>query len=277
MAEVGNSVARVPTLGRFLDILDSFASHAPAQDIWLNAKRESAAARSPTPVAPLPNGQFAGEIPLVEVGREFVTPVGGHCVQVLKFAGQGKRAKVYQAIERASGRTVALKVIHKITPVQLNSIALETAKADVLVSHHLPCARIIEAGATYVLKEWIEGISGEQWVREWTDRGAAPDDPAFLALLRFFREASTKGIHVNDLRPSNMILRDGSEWVPVDPGFVDQSLPPFTAMKRYQKSFFRRWLRRSRNPCSYVVYWIWRLGKNGSINKRSRPQKSSPM
>lgn len=270
MAEVASRAARVHSLRRFLDILDRFAAHAPPRDTSPKAVPARDPAAASTPAVVLADDGSTPEIPLVEVGREFRTPVGRRCLQVIRFVGQGKRARVYQVLERATGRTYALKVIHELTPVQLKSIALETPKAEALASHQLPCARIIEVGPTYVLKEWIDGIPGDKWVREWLERGSAPTDPAFLALLGFFSEAAARGVHVDDLRPSNMMLRRGTEWVPIDTGLIEVSVPPFAAMKRYRERFIRRWLGVRRSPVWSLVYWIWCRARG--VDRQCQPQ-----
>jgi hypothetical protein len=251
----------MPPFRRFIQILDAFIApwpaHLAATSAALpraNPSPASTPARIETPAVACGS---AAEIPRVEVGGEFITPVGRRRLHILKFAGQGTRARVFQATDLASQQTCALKVIHERTPLHLQSIAVETTKTDALAAHQLPFARIIETGGTYILKEWIDGIGGDQWLREWLAAGADPDDPAFVSLVQFFRDASAKGLHVGDLRPSNMMLRAGTEWVPIDTGPITASMPPAAAMKCYRERFIRRWLWVGRSPFWYLVYWTW--------------------
>jgi hypothetical protein len=202
------------------------------------------------------------EIPAVRAGDEFITPLGKRRLQIVRFVGGGKRAKVYQAIEAESRQVWALKVIHERTPANLQSMALENEKAQTLATHQLPHARIIEMGATYALKEWVEGIEGNQWLDAWKEDGADPSDSTFRALVGFFREAAIKGVHINDLKPPNMMVRGGTEWVPIDPGLITAPVPTAVAMKRYRDRFVRRWLRADRSRRHGLLYWLWCLKKS---------------
>ena len=273
----------MPPFRRFLRILDAFGAAVPVGEMTGEIGPASPANRSKhegslqsNPAAPAPDGNRLGmcesesAIPEVRVGEEFVTPSGKRRLRIVRFAGQGTRGKVYQAIEIESARTCALKVIHEYAPVYLKSIAVEILKADVLAAHQLPFARIVETGDTYVLKEWIEGTPGDQWVGQWLEKGADPDDPAFAALIRFFHKASARGLHVDDLRPSNMLLRNGTEWVPIDTGPIHASVAPADAMRCYRERFIRRWLWVSRSPFWYVVYWTWCQVRGVDRKKQTR-------
>lgn len=248
--------SRRPSFRRFLQILDSFIADLPAETTGaVNPPRDlvSLALFEHHPAA----SDRSTEIPRVRVGGEFVTPVGQRRLQIIKFVGQGTRAKVYQATDVGSRQMFALKVIHERTPINLKAIAMEIAKTDALASHQIPFSRIIETGVTYVLKEWIDGIGGDDWLREWLENTADPVDPAFVALIRFFRDAAAKGFQMDDLRPSNLRLRKGAEWVPIDVGRITAAVPPSVAMKCYREKFIRRWLWVGRSPYWYLVYWTW--------------------
>lgn len=246
----------MPPFRRFIQILDAFIAYSPAEN--------TDAANPPRDLVSLAlfenhpsTSDSSAEIPLVRVGGEFITPAGQRRLQVIKFVGQGTRAKVYRVSEVGSHQIFALKVIHERLPINLMAIAMEIAKTDALASHQIPFSRIIETGVTYVLKEWIDGIGGDYWLREWLENRADPADPAFVALVRFFRDASAKGLQMDDLRPSNLMLRNGTEWVPIDVGKITAAVPPAVAMKCYREIFIRRWLWVSRSPFWYLVYWTW--------------------
>ena len=254
---------------RFVQILNAFSLRLPApgassetsQARQLRDMTSASSARAPDALpsarAASPSTGTAEKVPTIKVDGEFVTPLGKRRLQVVRFIGGGKRAKVYHALEPGSGKTYALKIVHERTPASLRSMALEAAKADALAAHRLPHARILELSATYALKEWIDGIGGDQWLREWMQRGSDPTDPSFLALVDFFRGAAAREVHITDLKPPNMILRNRTEWVPVDPGLVIAPVSPAVAMKYYRERFARRWLRASRSPVWAPVYWFW--------------------
>lgn len=252
----------MPSLRRFIQILDSFLAPLSAQRA-VNPPAVAPVNAEAAPVVVTNTGSGRSEggpatgVPQVEVGGEFITPVGRRRLRIVKFAGQGSRAKVYQAVESVSGRVFALKVIHELTPLHLYSIAVEINKADTLAAHQLPLSRVFEAGDAYVLKEWIDGITGDDWTRRWWEKGADPGDPAFEALVAFFRDASARGVHVEDLKSANMMLRNSIEWVVVDAGPIYTSVPPAVVMDHYRERFIRRWLWASRSPFWYSVYWCW--------------------
>jgi hypothetical protein len=255
-----------PSFRRFIQILDAFVTDLPATGATPGNDASAPGSlpavpgqsRSPSPGIVSSTDRGGTEIPRMEIGQEFITPVGQRRLQILKLAGAGSRAKVYQALAPDERQTYALKIIHEHTPVHLQSIVVETVKTATLAAHQLPYARIIEIGVTYVLKEWIDGLAGDGWVRRWLEQGAAPDDTAFQALIRFFRMASARGVHVGDLKPENMMLRGAADWVVIDCGPIDAPVPPAAAMKCYRERFIRRWLWASRSPFWYLVYQIWR-------------------
>ncbi len=246
-----------PPLRRFIRILDAFVVNWPA-----GANRTDLTPRdvvSKKLFEDHPAGRdITTAIPEVTLGAEFITPVGQRRLRIVRLAGEGTRAKVYEAIEIESGTVVALKIIHERTPLNLQAIAMETVKVEALTTHGLPCSRIVESGVTYVIKEWVSGTGGDQWLEQWLARGADPDDPAFVALLGFFRDASAKGLRIDDFRPSNLILRAGQSWVPIDVGRITIGVSPAFAMRCYRERFLRRWLWVSRSPFWFLVYWMWR-------------------
>ncbi len=250
------SARRRPSFKRFLQILEAFVADSPAEnthDTSLPRDLVSLALYENHPAA----SDVSTAIPMVTVGEKFITPVGQRHLRVIKFVGQGTRAKVYQVTEVGSHQLFALKVIHERAPINLKAIAMEIAKTDALASHQIPFSRIIETGVTYALKEWIDGIGGDDWLRDWLEKRADPGDPAFVALIRFFRDASAKSFQMEDLRPSNLMLRNGEEWVPIDVGRITADVPPAVAMKCYREKFIRRWLWVGRSPFWYLVYWTW--------------------
>ncbi len=246
------SGSRRPPLRRFIRILDAFLVERPADVTRAGCEPRDVVSKKLFEDHPAGRDTIT-PIPAVTPGTEFVTPVGQRRLRIVRLAGQGTRAKVFEAAEAATGTVVALKVIHERTPLNLQAIAMETVKVGALTSHGLPCSRVIESGVTYVIKEWVSGTGGDQWLEQWLASGADPDDAAFVALLTFFRDASSKGLRIDDFRPSNLILRDGRSWVPIDVGRITVGVAPAFAMRCYRERFIRRWLWVSRSPVWFVV------------------------
>lgn len=270
---------RRPSLRQFVKILDSFLVDLPADPPVRQIATSSFGCNGAASIVRA-SGQVElreTHVPSVQIGETFVAPVSGRALRIDGLAGEGTRAKVYRATELESGRTYALKVIHEYAPLYLHSVAVEIPKIEVLAEHQMPFAMILEQGKTYLIKEWLDGVSGEHWLEQWLRCGADPDDQAFVKLIGFFREASIKGLHIEDLRPSNLMLRNATgDWVPIDTGPIQTSVAPRLAMRLYRERFVRKWLRTSRSIFWNIAYWFWcrMRGEGGAMSRRQRRQFS---
>lgn len=270
---------RRPSLRQFVKILDSFLVDLPVDPTPPQVATKPLAGKCDYSGVCV-SGQFGPRetgVPSVQIGETFVAPVSGRVLRIDGFAGEGTRAKVYRSTELESGRTCALKVIHEYAPLYLHSVAVEVPKIEILAAHQMPFVSILEQGETYLIKEWLDGVSGELWLEQWLKGGADTQDRSFVRLIGFFREAAIKGLHIEDLRPSNLMLRNGTgDWVPIDTGPIQASVAPKLAMRLYRERFIRKWLRTSRSIFWNVAYWFWcrMRGEGGAMSRRQRRQLS---
>lgn len=129
--------------------------------------------------------------------------------------GEGGNAAVYRAIEKATGRALAVKLIHKklITdPRFYGRFAREVRAATTLVHPHI--CRVFASGETdgelWLAMELIDGGALNELIAA---RGAVPPQVAVLlmdALLAALDVAHSHRILHRDIKPHNiMITRDG--------------------------------------------------------------------
>lgn len=174
--------------------------------------------RQPNPL--LPNSSLPAP-PLLEARTDFD---GYHIVRELHHS---HRSHLYLAIDRDSGRQVALKTPStdlSANPAQLNRFTLEEWVARRINNAHVlkPCKRERKPHYLYVAMEFIEGITLAQWMRD----NPRPD----LETVRGIVEQIAKGLQAfhraemlhQDLRPENImidhhgvvkIIDFGSVWV----------------------------------------------------------------
>jgi hypothetical protein len=191
--------------------------------------------------------EFGGTIdsvyPTLEPGMAVTMPQSNRKLKVVALAGEGYRAKVYQAVDLSNSQNVALKIIHEPSELNLVSIAAEGIKADVLESNSVPCARILEIGRDYALKQWIAGTLGDDWLaRERQSGQPVLDATGAKALFDFYIQASRQRVIIENLKPANMMLTPENVWIPFDPGRITVGSPPREVLNYYRGNFIRKWL-----------------------------------
>ncbi|MCP4680807.1 MAG: hypothetical protein GY864_00560 [Desulfobacterales bacterium] len=197
--------------------------------------------------------------PTLEVGKKIITPGLSKQLRIVEFAGQGHRAKIYKTEDYETGDLFALKVIHDSSPINVASIAKDSVKTNILKENHINHAGIIEEGVDYVLKVWLDGILGDSWVEAWINNGSIVSDTYFQALMDFYKQCSQKGIHIDNLKPANMMLMPDGSWNPFDPGVISTGLKSEEIIRRYTDKFIRRWIYVSNLSLQLLLYWsIWK-------------------
>lgn len=102
----------------------------------------------------------------------------------------------------------------------------------------------------YVLREWIDGVRGDDWLKSWQSFGS-PDSSGVKALFSLFDKAARAGTYVGHLNPECVVYNDGqAAWYIVDCGSIVE-LPAKDAATRYFWKVFERWgSRLDRYPAS---------------------------
>ncbi len=184
---------------------------------------------------------------VLAIGAEVKTPQGLK-LKIAKVILDGHKGIVYKAIDK-NGKAWALKVPRFDLP-EFNydvkaSLVKEVAKIPVYEKLNVPYARIIEAGPDYLVKEWVEGVRGDEWVQSWSKLSSSKrkSDPRYQQLMQLFEHISMQGAYVGNLKAINMI-HDGQNWV-----IVDSSTPKLEAGRpedmraKYSDVFEKRWIR----------------------------------
>ncbi|WP_394829610.1 protein kinase domain-containing protein [Pendulispora albinea] len=146
-----------------------------------------------------------------------------------KEAGRGGVGIVHRAIDRGTGQTVALKVLHKIEPSTLRRFAMEADALEKL--NHPNIVRYVTHGiaedeAPYLAMEWVEG----ECLRARVDRATQDGERLPIAdivelgqhLAGALEAAHAQGIVHRDVKPNNILLEGGDLRRPklVDFGIV---------------------------------------------------------
>ena len=201
---------------------------------------------------------LASCFPTLETGRILHTPGLKRQLRILEIAGYGHRAKVYKTEDCQSGELFALKIIHDANEVNVSSIAKDLVKTNTLKENHLPHTEVIEEGKDFALKQWLDGRRGDHWMNVWVENGLATSDIHFQSLMAFYCCCATKGVHVDNLKPANMMLTKEGIWNPFDPGVITEGLKADEVLRRYADMFIRRWIYISKCPTPLLLYWTIR-------------------
>ncbi|MGO8997177.1 MAG: protein kinase domain-containing protein [Polyangiaceae bacterium] len=131
--------------------------------------------------------------------------------EILRAAGSGGMGVVYQAHDRQSGRTVALKLLRETDPVPLDRFANEVEVLSRVDHPHIVgyvTHGVTGSGNPYVVMPWLEGTDLETRL----ENGALTVDET-LAIARALADALAylhgRGLIHRDLKPSNLFLPSG--------------------------------------------------------------------
>ena len=176
--------------------------------------------------------------------------IRGNIFRVIAVAGRGRRSIVYQ-VEDRDGRRLALKMPVDHEPDTLNSLKNEELKARVYSRYGFKHAGVIETGPDYILKEWVDGIRGDRWTREWVEEGFPPDAPQIIQLGELIRHSAAKKIYIRDLNQNNLIW-DGDQWVIIDTGSIKKRLFRSRIIRLYREYISENWGRSTTPDCVEV-------------------------
>lgn len=186
--------------------------------------------------------------PLYVAGEEI--EIRGETFRVIAVAGRGRRSIVYQVGNRV-GRRFALKIPVDCEPDTLNSLKNEELKARAYSRYGFRHAGVIEAGVDYILKDWVDGVRGDRWTRQWAKDGFPPDTPQIIQLGDLIRHSAAKKIYLRDLNQNNLIW-DGEEWVIIDTGSVKKRFSRSRILRLYRDYISENWGRSTTPDCSEV-------------------------
>lgn len=170
---------------------------------------------------------------MVEAGQPL--KVGGLDLSVLSELSSSKDRRSY-LVKDQNG----VRYLYKYQ--KRRSVKREVARTSQLSTHGIPHAEMVASGPDFTLRQWVEGMSGESWLKAWESFGAPiniTDGNAVDSLVSLLDTAAKSGIYIGSLSPSALVV-NGSQWKIVDCGSI-RTLSPVEAASRYFWRMLTRW------------------------------------
>lgn len=169
---------------------------------------------------------------------------------IREVAGNGRRSIVYQVNNR-EGIRYALKVPINRDPVTINSFKNEVLKSRSCVKYGFQHAKVIELGADYILKEWVDGIRGDAWTREWAHQGFPAGALQIISLGKLILDSARRKIYIRDLNQNNLIW-NGGNWIIIDSGSIKKKFSRRGILRLYRDYVSENWGRSTTPECSEI-------------------------
>ena len=167
---------------------------------------------------------------MVEAGQPI--KVGELSLTVLKELESGRSKRVYKVKDQRG-------VLYVYKHMKKRDVKKEVERTVLLVRFTLPHAKVVASGSDYLLREWVEGIRGDAWLKSWESFGAPMEAEAVASLSVMLDKASRAGVYVGSLEPEDLVF-DGDHWSILNCGSV-RELPPKEVATRYFWKMFERW------------------------------------
>ncbi|WP_010587350.1 protein kinase domain-containing protein [Schlesneria paludicola] len=148
-----------------------------------------------------------------------------------QFVGSGAFSKVYRAIERASGQTVAVKFLRKECWTDTRAIEALIREYDLLrqLNHHKILAirswGTTPRGALFLVTDFISGTNLAEW-RQHTKPGVKRILEVVRDVTLAVGAAHARQIFHGDLKPANVMLKDDGQIVLCDFGLARYASDP---------------------------------------------------
>jgi serine/threonine-protein kinase len=133
---------------------------------------------------------------------------------MIEEVGHGGMAVVYRGLDRVLKREVAVKVLHPhLADRQESRLRLEREAIAVAKLRHENILEIFdysgpEAEASYIVTEFIHGVTLKQWVDERLDPRPAVAALIVHRLCQALEHAHRSGIVHRDIKPENVMIRE---------------------------------------------------------------------
>lgn len=142
-----------------------------------------------------------------------------------ELIGSGGMGKVYRAIDKRSGKTVAIKALHKSRQSDERAVASFVQESQILAKLRHPCIVGVEglgrfpAGGYFIVMDFIDGTDLQSRLAS----GPLPLAEALTVLTQVasaVQHAHDHGIVHCDLKPGNVLLDDNKHVFVTDFGFA---------------------------------------------------------
>jgi eukaryotic-like serine/threonine-protein kinase len=147
--------------------------------------------------------------------------------EIRRPLGSGGLAVVYEALDRETGTTVAIKTLHDVTPENLYRLKREFRLLQGL-EHPNVCQHyeLFEHGGEWFIV--MEHVRGDHILAAIRDELGDYDEPklrdAMVQLAEALRALHAAGLVHRDLKPSNVLVEPSGRVVLLDFGFVEASV-----------------------------------------------------
>ena len=162
--------------------------------------------------------------------------------QIIREISRGGQAVVYEALQPAISRKVAIKVLHGGGFTGPKERARFDREVQVLAAlNHPNVVQVIARGTTadgswYLVMPYIDGYPLDEWLFAYYQKnpsGPPPDDPAellrlFLRICDAVNAAHLRGVIHRDLKPSNIRIDYNGEPHILDFGLARTGIPGMT-------------------------------------------------
>ncbi len=135
--------------------------------------------------------------------------------QVQRLLGAGATARVYQARDPSSGTEVALKVLHSPPDASPDPVRFEREIGNLLALDHPGIVHLLgygqEGDRPYLVLEYVPGPSLKRYRQERDNEPLEVEAAVQLvaAVAEALAYAHSRGVVHRDVKPSNILLRDG--------------------------------------------------------------------
>ena len=191
---------------------------------------------------------------MIEAGQPI--KVGELSLTILLELEAGRDKRIYKVKDQRGA-------LYVYKHCKRRTIKKEISRAEALTRIGLLHSKVIASGSDFILRSWIAGTRGDDWLKSWESFGAPMDVDAVEKLVSLFDKSSRAGMYVGHLDPDDLVW-DGSDWWILDCGGII-SLEPRAVASRYFWKVFTRWgskLDRHRKSLANLLQVLSSLGKD---------------
>ena len=191
---------------------------------------------------------------MIEAGQPI--KVGELSLTILLELEAGRDKRIYK-VKDQRGALYIYKHCKKRT------VKKEIARAEILTRIGLPHSKVVASGSDFIVRAWVPGVRGDDWLKAWESFGAPVDVDAVEKLVALFDKAASAGMYVGRLNPEDLIY-DESDWWILDCGSIRKHAPRDVAT-RYFWRIFERWgskLDRHRKSLANLLEILSFIGKD---------------